>query len=157
MMPNFHLATSIDTETILKLMPIYYEFDHLKFDEAKARATLKEFFASPEFGRLWLFIDESTRETVGYMIITFGYSFECGGKEAFVDELFVLESHRGKGIGSKATQHAQAECKKLGLQAMRLEVTKTNQAVINLYQKLGFQDLGRSLLTYWVNPNAASV
>ena len=153
---NFKLSTSADTETILCLMPVYYEFDHLKFDEQKARRTLQEFFSSPEFGLLWLFIDETTKEAIGYVIITFGYSFECGGREAFVDELFVLESHRGKGIGSKAIQHAQAECKKLGLQAMRLEVTKTNTAVINLYQKLGFNDLGRSLLTYWINPEARS-
>jgi len=153
---NFKLATPNDIHAILKLMPIYYEFDHLKFDEKKARATLNEFFSTPDFGRLWLFIDETTKEAVGYIVITFGYSFECGGKEAFVDELFVMESQRGKGIGSKAIQHAQSECKKLGLQAMRLEVTKTNTAVINLYQKLGFNDLGRSLLTYWINPDAQS-
>jgi ribosomal protein S18 acetylase RimI-like enzyme len=153
---NFKLATATDTNTILTLIPMYYAFDHLKFDEAKARSTLHEFFSSPEFGRLWLFVDESTKQAIGYIIITFGYSFECGGKEAFVDELFVLEQFRGQGLGKKAIKHAQVECKKLGLQAMRLEVTKTNLDVINLYQKMGFNDLGRSLLTYWINPEAQS-
>ena len=39
---------------------------------------------------------------------------------------------------------------------MRLEVTKTNLDVIRLYQKLGFNDLGSSLLSFWINPEAKS-
>ena len=147
---NLKLASFTDIETILKLMPIYYEFDHLEFNEHNARNTLQEFLSTSEFGRLWLFHDESTNEPIGYMILTFSYSFEYGGREAFVDELFVLESHRGKGIGSKAIRLAQHECKALGMKAIRLEVTKTNLSVLNLYQKLGFKDLGRSLLSYTV-------
>ena len=79
---SFQLATTADTKTILKLMPIYYEFDHLIFNEAKARKTLTEFLSNENFGRLWLLLDEKTSAAIGYIIITFGYSFECGGKEA---------------------------------------------------------------------------
>ena len=145
-MHTFKLATLSDTATILKLMPIYYEYDHLVFDEAKARATLQEFLSSTTLGRLWIFIDEETKDAIGYLALTFGYSFEFGGREAFIDELFVLEKYRGQGIGSKAIKHAHEESKKSGLNAIRLEVTKTNLDVIRLYQKLGFNDLGRSLL-----------
>ena len=145
---NIQLASTNDIQTILRLMPIYYEFDHLEFDETKARTALQEFLSDSTLGRFWLLESEVNKEAIGYIALTFGYSFEYGGKVAMIDELFVLESQRGKGFGSQAIQYAQQECKKLGLKAMRLEVTKTNLDVIRLYEKLGFSDLGRSLLTY---------
>jgi len=145
---NIRLAHTSDIETILRLMPIYYEFDHLEFGETKARNALQEFLSNSTLGRFWLLESEENKEAIGYIAVTFGFSFEYGGKVALVDELFVLESYRGKGFGSQAIQYAQQECKKLGFRAMRLEVTKSNQDVIRLYEKLGFNDLGRSLLTY---------
>ena len=145
-MQSFQLATIDDIETMIKIMPIYYEYDHLVFDETKARATLNKFFSTSEFGRIWLLMDEEGKQGLGYIVTTFGFSMEYGGKVALIDELFVLEKHRGKGFGSRAIKHVQEESKKLGIETLRLEVTKNNQRVISLYQKLGFKDLGRSLL-----------
>ena len=146
-MQSFLLATAADIETMIKLMPIYYEYDHLEFEEKKVRAALTEIFSTPEFGRIWLLMDEEYKQAIGYITLTFGFSMEYGGKVALIDELFVLESHRGKGVGSRAIEHVKSECKKLEIETLRLEVTKSNESVINLYKKLGFEDLGRSLMT----------
>jgi len=144
----FQLATTADITTILHLMPIYYNFDHLNFDKTKAHQALTALFSSSENGRLWLLMDTTEKQAIGYLTLTFGFSIEYGGKVALIDELFVQENHRGKGIGSAAIQNAKEECKKLGINTLRLEVTKSNQSINSLYRKLGFMDLGRSLLIY---------
>ncbi len=33
----------------------------------------------------------------GYAALTFGFSLEVGGRDAFIDELFLIEAARGKG------------------------------------------------------------
>ena len=130
-------------------MEQYYSYDHHSFDRVKAERGFRMLVANPTLGRLWL-IDAGDQLAVGYLAVSFGFSLECGGREAFVDELFVLESLRGKGVGTKAIQHAIAECAREGISALRLEVTKENPDALKLYLKLGFQDLGRHLLTRWI-------
>ena len=50
---------------------------------------------------------------------------------------------RGKGIGHKMILHSLAEAKKLGYLAMQFNsVVSTNHASINLYQKIGFKNIG---------------
>ena len=153
----FHSVNLANADSVLKLMPQYYAHDHLKFDLVKADLALKSFIQNSNYGRAWLIQEEISNQPIGYIVIAFGYSFECGGREAFVDELFIIEKFRGQGIGTSAILYAIQECKKIGIKAMRLEVTKTNPNAMKLYKKIGFNDLGRSLLTYWINPAANSV
>ncbi len=141
---------------LLPYMEQYYADDHLRYEAAKAESTIREFVADPRLGRLWLLMEEASSRVVGYLVFTFGFSFECGGREAFVDELFVLPSHRGKGVGSEALRLAVAEAKREGIHAIRLEITRANDRAKRLYQRLGFTDLGRSLMVYWVSEGSSS-
>ncbi len=131
---------------ILALMPLYYADDHLEFDLAVARRAIGELVVNPGLGQLWLI--RSAEEVVGYFAIVFSYSLEFGGKTALIDELFALEAFRGKGLGTQAIKQALAECRQAGANTVRLEVTPTNARALKLYERLGFKNLGRSLLTY---------
>ncbi|MBS1963595.1 MAG: GNAT family N-acetyltransferase [Bdellovibrionales bacterium] len=141
--PSFRRATLADLPTLLELFPLYYESDHLPYDAARAESAIRLFLSEPAFGRLWL-IEDST--VVGYLALTFGFSFEFGGREAFVDELFVRAECRSRGYGSAAIRYALDECAREGLTAVRLEVTGHNPRARDLYRRLGFRDFGRSLL-----------
>jgi ribosomal protein S18 acetylase RimI-like enzyme len=141
---NFELATMVDLDAILGMMPLYYQADHLRFDEPTARQALIQLLDDSMLGQVWLL--NHGRSCIGYLVLAYCFSLEVGGREAFVDELFVHEEFRGQGIGTKALMHAIHECKKMNLHALRLEVTKSNSDAMRLYKKVGFQDLGRSLL-----------
>ena len=39
---------------------------------------------------------------VGYLVLTLGYSLEYGGRDAFIDEVYIRSSYRGRGIGTAA-------------------------------------------------------
>ena len=146
----FRKITSLDIDSLIQLMPVYYRHDHLEFDPQKARQALELFITKPDLGQIWLIQDNSG--VIGYMIMTYGFSFECSGREAFIDELFILAEHRGKGAGSKAIQHAENHAKKMGIKMIRLEVTKTNPEAMKLYLRSGFQDWDRTLLAMPLKP-----
>jgi GNAT superfamily N-acetyltransferase len=142
---TFKLAEPADTDTLLQLMREYYQFDHLPFDEQTARAALGKFIGNSALGRLWVICHAG--ETVGYLILTLGFSFEFGGYDAFIDEVYIRESQRGRGIGKIALQITEEECRRLGVRALHLEVERENTNARALYRKVGFVDHDRYLLT----------
>lgn len=143
--PTFRFAGEPDVDTILDFMPLLYAQDRLPFDASKARATLTGILRDRSLGRVWMIHDGPV--PIGYMILTLGYSLEYRGRDAFVDELFVQESHRRRGIGRKAMQVLEQACRELEVRALHLEVERPNLAAQALYRKLGFVDHDRYLMT----------
>jgi ribosomal protein S18 acetylase RimI-like enzyme len=144
----FRLAGPRDIPRLLTLLPLYYEADHLLYDPIRAEAAMRLFLSNPHYGWLWLIESHADHSPVGYLALTFGFSFEFGGREAFVDELFVRSEWQGQGIGSEAIRHAVEACRQESLASIRLEVTPSNPRALALYERLGFRDLGRSLLAF---------
>lgn len=133
---------------VLALMPQYYAHDHLVFDPEKAENALRILLEDSRLGEVWLLYWSEREDPIGYLIIAHGFSLECAGVEAFVDELFVLPEFRGKGFGGRAIRHAIERCKENDVKLLRLEVTSHNPDAARLYKKLGFEDWGRTLLSY---------
>lgn len=142
---TFRVAERADIETLLQFMREYYEFDHLPFDEQVARTALAKFVDNESLGRIWLICADG--EAIGYLVLTLGYSLEYGGRDAFIDEVYIRASHRGRGIGQSALTFAEGVCRTLGVRALHLEVERTNTNAHGLYRKAGFVDHDRYLLT----------
>jgi diamine N-acetyltransferase len=84
---TFRTVTCAEIELLLQFVREYYEFDHLSFDEGIARTALENFLDDPTFGCIW-WISADT-ETIGYFVLTLGYSIEYGGRNAFIDEVSI--------------------------------------------------------------------
>jgi RimJ/RimL family protein N-acetyltransferase len=57
---------------------------------------------------------------------------------------------RGKGIGYQAIEFIEKQIKKEGLKRIELGVFEFNKQAFNLYQKLGYKEIGRiDNFTYW--------
>jgi GNAT superfamily N-acetyltransferase len=134
-----------DTEALVQFMREYCAFDHLPFDEPTRRRTLAQFMRDASLGRLWLIQVEG--QPVGYLALTLGFSFEYDGYDAFIDEVYIGEQHRGQGIGRMALQFAEDACRGLGVRALHLEVERENVNAHALYHKVGFLDHDRYLMT----------
>jgi GNAT superfamily N-acetyltransferase len=130
---------------LVELMRAYHEHDRLSFHPERAGRSLGELMADPRLGAVWTIASGS--QAIGYLALTFGYSLECGGRDAFVDELFLLPAFRGQGAGTRALQRAIGWCTELGVRAIRLEVTRRNREALALYRRLGFEDHDRYLMT----------
>ncbi len=148
MEPIFRPAGKPDLEQILAMMRQLYELDGYPLHETRARQALAGLLDNPAFGRAWLV--EVEGQVVGYMFLTLGYSLEFGGRDAFVDELYIQASHRRHGLGTKALEFAVETCRVLGVQALHLEVERANSAAQSVYRRFGFKDHDRYLMTKWV-------
>lgn len=76
----------------------------------------------------------------GYCQLSFSYSTEAGGSVVLIEEVYVLESHRGLGIGSKLFEYISNEYRGKAAR-IRLEVAPANTRAIELYERLGFERL----------------
>jgi ribosomal protein S18 acetylase RimI-like enzyme len=134
---QFRRATSDSLDTLLDLIHDYYTFNGIPFDALKQRSALSGLLGNPQHGYVWLI--EHDKKVVGYMAVCFGYSLEFGGRDAFVDEIYLLPEARGQGIGTQAMQIMIDTCRTNGIQAVHLEVSPDNEAAIAYYEKSGFE------------------
>ena len=144
-MPSIRTARKDDLKSLLMLMEKYYEYDHHNFDRKKAQMAMRTLLADPALGMVFLATDSDL--AIGYLVLAFGYSLEYHGRDAFVDEYFILEKHRGKGLGREMLARAQKAAKKMGIKAIHLEVTRHNDPVLGFYRREGFVDHDRYLMT----------
>lgn len=129
----------------MTLIREYYAYDGHEFIETKVQAALKEIFNNSTLGKVWLI--SWNDEVIGYLILTFGFSVEFGGRDAFVDEFYIREAYRGKGLGRKAIEFVEETARKLGVKAVHLEVNRSNTNSQEVYRKLGFKDRDYYLMT----------
>lgn len=85
---------------------------------------------------LWLVAVEENR-VIGYI----GSQSVLG--EADMMNLAVSQDARGKGIGAKLVLALMERLRQNGVYRLTLEVRVSNAPAISLYQKLGFQSIGR--------------
>jgi ribosomal protein S18 acetylase RimI-like enzyme len=145
--PEFRCARAEDEDTILVLMRALEDSDPgpLQFDEGRRREVFREFIEHPELGAVWLIT--AAGKPSGYVILTLGYSFEYGGRDAFVDELYVVPEMRGRGLGKAALTCLEQAARDYGVQAVHLEVSFENKAALEVYRRSGFRDHDRRLMT----------
>lgn len=142
---HFKLAQEKDIPDILDMMESFYAIDHYPFGRDRSERSTAMFIQNPDLGRLWLI--SSDHSAVGYVVLSFGFSFEYGGRVALIDELFLKDTYRSKGIGGQVIDFLIAEAKDLDITTLHLEVEAHNEAGSRLYAKKGFSSKDRKLLS----------
>ena len=147
-------ATLLDEAELLSMMRKLagQEPGKIKFDEKAARASFHKLLSLPAFGRVWLLCED--RKSVGYIILTIGFSFEFHGHDAFIDELYVEAAYRRRGYGRQAVAFLEKKALEMGVNAVHLEVDDGNDPAFELYRRSGYEDHGRFLMTKWLNQGA---
>ena len=143
--PQFRIARDDDAPLLLALMQQYYAFDGHHWHENRAREGLLNLLRCSQYGLAWLVLDAET--PVGYIVLTFGYSLEFLGRDAFIDEFFLLPSHRGRGWGKKTLAFVEEQARHNDVRAIHLEIVRTNDNAKRLYSKTGFVDRNHYLMS----------
>ena len=134
-----------DSAGVLDLMGQLYDIEHMAFDSSRALAALHGLLDHPERGSVFLALQHD--ETVGYAVVTRGYSLEFGGIFALLDELFVVPASRGAGLGGALLRAVIEDCRAAGIATLRLEVERANVQAQALYRRFGFTPHDRNLMT----------
>ena len=148
-MTTFKPLVLADSDEVLKMMQEFYSIDNYPFDFEISKKLFQKFVAAEHLGKGWIIYHDN--EVVGYIMLTYIFSFEYQGTIAFLDELYIKKTARGKGIGKQALQFIQNQAPKLSLKLIYLEIEPHNETAQKLYLANDFVIHKRNLMKYIVN------
>jgi GNAT superfamily N-acetyltransferase len=143
-MITFKPFEAADAPAVIAMMEQFYAIDGYPMDAAVSKGLFFEFIENESLGRGWVIV--ANGQPVGYVILTFVFSFEYAGRIAFLDELFVIETMREKGIAKQALDFIAEQSKALSIKIIYLEIEPHNDAAKKLYLAKGFLEHKRGLL-----------
>ena len=144
---HYEIATPAHLPALLLMQEAFYAIDHYPFNRSKAEKVMQHFLETPTLGMIWVVQRKPVDEPIGYLALTYGYSFEFGGRIAFIDEFFLQAAFRHQGWGTQILDFVLDQAKRLNLQVLHLEAERHNQSGKALYHKFGFRDHDRHLMT----------
>lgn len=100
MNPHLRAATPGDCAVLVELMSEFYAESGYPLNRQRAQLAFSELLADERLGLIWLI--QAGPEIAGYVVLTLGYSMEYGGRDAFVDDLFIRQP---PGAGVLASWH----------------------------------------------------
>ena len=145
---TFKTATNSDRYLLLTLTKEFYQIEHLTYNVEVLNKCFDEIFTNDNLAIIWIMYAD--REPVGYLVLTYGYSLEFHGRDSFIDEFYIREPYRHQGVGKKTLEFVQTTCQSLGIKAVHLEVDRENTRPKTIYQKAGFVEHDRYLMTNWI-------
>ena len=133
---HLQIAEDRDLQLVLSYVRAYHRFEGIE-DSKDVSSSVQPLLGQSQLGRIWLIHSESG--PVGYTAVCFGYSIEFAGRDAFIDEMFIVPEHRAKGIGQAVLHLLKDEVASLGIRALHLEVAHSNERAKRLYASAGFK------------------
>jgi GNAT superfamily N-acetyltransferase len=147
---DFRLAQFIDIDPLMELVQEFYLFENMPFDEGVIKA-FTSLLSDEQFGLIWLICDRN--RPIGYVALTFFFSMEYHGRCGLVDELYIREDYRGKGIGKKVFALIEEYLQSQKMRSLSLVVDFWNEPAEALYIKLGFRREKRHLMVKHIDVN----
>lgn len=127
-----------DSKGFLKLLVSLADFEHLDPPTKEAqRRILRDVFSK----RINLFIASLDNVAAGYALYFYTYSSFLARPTLYLEDIFVSQDLRGKGIGKKLFLKCVSEAVKRGCGRMEWSVLTWNKNAIEFYEKLGAKRL----------------
>ena len=118
---------------MLTLVSEFCVTDQHTFDPDRVTRALVPLLEDDAHGVVYLADNEQ-----GYVVITWGYSLESGGREALIDEIYLRR--RGEGRGGKVMDALFVEMAARGVVKMFLETETHNHRARRFYARQGFDE-----------------
>lgn len=124
---------------------IFLELSNEFYNSPAVLAPIKEEYHVNAFDELMrsrdyldCFIIECDGKVAGFGLLNITYCHEAGGKTVWIEELYIREEFRSRGIGRAFFAFVE---EKFPAFRYRLEVEPENERAVALYEKLGYEFL----------------
>ncbi|MGH1413115.1 MAG: GNAT family N-acetyltransferase [Pelagimonas sp.] len=135
-MKSLQLATENDAAKLLPLVAAFHNEMGFATTQEQQTAAIAPLLDGSPHGAIWLVGPRNS--PVGYITITFGWSLEFGGMDAFVDELYIRPAVRKRGMGSEALSAIAKALGDGGVRALHLEVDRDDEDTQRFYSRARF-------------------
>jgi GNAT superfamily N-acetyltransferase len=130
-------TTPADIPAMMPVIAQYWAFEQIEhFDPAHTESLLRELLTDSPFGAAW--VAERGGRLAGYLVSTFTFSIEYGGKTADIDEFFVIPAARRHGCGSALFKAAEEYLAANGFCHWQLQIAHDNEQARAFYARRGF-------------------
>lgn len=141
-----HLAGPGEIDRLEPMIAAYHAHAGIASDPEHRRAAVMPLLEGSPHGAVWMIGPRMA--PVGYVVVCFGWSIELGGMDGFIDELFIREKVRGRGMATEAISALLPSLAAAGVKALHLEVAPENDGARRIYARAGFRDRPFGLMTW---------
>ena len=130
------LATPDQRETVIGLINELWTYDDIEAERDNINRAVDLFFSQPGLAEIHLLYEGD--EVAGYFILVPSFSIECGGLYVVLDELFVREPFRRRGLGRQIISFVLDRCREQGWLAIEAMADAENKVAQYFYGSHGF-------------------
>jgi GNAT superfamily N-acetyltransferase len=138
MTTNFEIkpATINDAQTIVDLIKAIAEYEKLSDQvQATPETIIEHLFSHKSYAECIIAFENN--EPIGFALFFHNFSTFVSKPGIYLEDLFVLESHRGKGYGKKLLLQVIALAKQRNCGRVDWSVLNWNKPAIDFYESLG--------------------
>ena len=130
-----NLAGPADDARLLSLMSRYHDECGFDYDDVHRAAIAAPLLEGSPLGAVWLI--GPARAPLGYVMVTFGWSVPLGGMVGWLEEIFIRQSVRGRGIGTEVLHTVAVSLGQAGIRALHVR-TGDDARLAGFCKRVGF-------------------
>lgn len=132
----FRKFKETDKETIKEMMKVFYASPAVSTNGSNEIFETDIAACLDKNSILEGFVFEEEGKIIGFSMTYKGFSTEVGKECVWIEDLYIKEEWRHKGIGGKFLEYLKETYKGL---ILKLEVETENEAALSVYKKHGFK------------------
>ncbi|MDY5577222.1 MAG: GNAT family N-acetyltransferase [Lachnospiraceae bacterium] len=129
-----------DKQVYMELVDQFYHSEAVLHPVEKEHyeITWKELMRSNDY--LECFFIEKEGKTAGFLLLSYSFSQESGGKIAWIEEIYIQPEYQGQGLGKEFFRFIEENIEPK-VTRIRLEIEPDNDGARRLYQSMGYKEL----------------
>ncbi len=132
---NMVTIKNIEENDFEELVALFLEFATFQNQPEKMKNSVEKMISEKDFLHGFTARDEDDR-IIGYATFFFAY-YTWVGKSLYMDDLYIKEQYRGKGIGTLLINTVIKHAEKEKCDRLRWQVSEWNKPAISFYKSLG--------------------
>lgn len=134
----FRRITENDRELYYSYVDEFYHSDvvNAPVPQENYKLTFDEMMRSDDY--VWCYIFECDGKPCGFAMLSKTFSQEAGGVSVTVEEIYIEEEYRNRGMGTKFFEYMKEN---IPAARYRIEVELENEKAKRLYERMGFEVL----------------
>jgi GNAT superfamily N-acetyltransferase len=126
-----------DLDVLLPLMRGYCDFYEVEPSDQALRALSLTLIEHPDTAGVQLIARDEEDDAIGFATIYWSYSTLAARAIGVMNDLYVTEAARGRGLGAELIGACEVECAARGIEILEWETATDNARAQSVYERFG--------------------